>query len=134
MHFQISNFKQIKKTVNPAKACTRKILRRRRKFYVQKIAAANLSNIYFLKNAKKTCKPNNRDLHYDRINDQRRQTTKSYWKKCLLLDFQPTEFLGFLVWVLSLYTSFQVSIKSKFSNDASINFRLISPTKWKYSV
>ena len=25
MHFQISNFKQIEKTVNPAKACTRKI-------------------------------------------------------------------------------------------------------------
>ena len=38
------------------------------------------------------------------------------------------------LWVLSLYTSFQVSIKSKFSNDASINFRLISPTKWEYLV
>ena len=78
MHFQISNFKQIEKTVNPAKTYKRKILRRRRKFYVHKIATANLSNIYFLKNAKKTCKPNNRDLHRDRINGQRRQTTKSY--------------------------------------------------------
>ena len=40
----------------------------------------------------------------------------------------------FLVWVLTLYTSFQVIIKSKFSNDASNNFRLISPTKYKSSV
>ena len=32
-----------------------------KKFYVHKIAAVNLSKIYFLKNAKKTCKPNNRD-------------------------------------------------------------------------
>ena len=29
------------------------------KFYVHEIAAVNLSKIYFLKNAKKTCKPNN---------------------------------------------------------------------------
>ena len=33
-----------------------------RKFYVHEIAAVNLSKIYFLKNAKKICKPNNRDL------------------------------------------------------------------------
>ena len=32
------------------------------KFYVHGIAAVNLSKIYFLKNAMKTCKPNNRDL------------------------------------------------------------------------
>ena len=31
-------------------------------FYVQEIAAVDLPKIYFLKNAKKTCKPNNRDL------------------------------------------------------------------------
>ena len=35
------------------------------KFYLQQIAAVNLSKIYFLKNAKKTCKPNNRDLNRD---------------------------------------------------------------------
>ena len=35
------------------------------KFYLHKIAAVNLSKIYFLKNAKKTCKPNNRDLNRD---------------------------------------------------------------------
>ena len=29
------------------------------KFYVHEIAAVNLSKINFLKNAKKTCKPNN---------------------------------------------------------------------------
>ena len=36
-----------------------------KKFYVHKIAAVNLSKIYFLKNAKKTCEPNNRDLNLD---------------------------------------------------------------------
>ena len=38
------------------------------KFYVHEIAAVDLSKIYFLKNAKKTCKPNNRDLNRDWIN------------------------------------------------------------------
>ena len=33
------------------------------KFYVHEIAAVDLSKNYFLKNAKKTCKPNNRDLN-----------------------------------------------------------------------
>ena len=37
------------------------------KFYVHEIAAVNLSKIYFLKNAKKTCKPNGRDLNCDWI-------------------------------------------------------------------
>ena len=38
------------------------------KFYVhEKIAAVDLSKIYFLKKAKKTCKPNNRDLNRDWI-------------------------------------------------------------------
>ena len=35
------------------------------KFYVHEIAAVNLSKIYFLKNAKKTWKPNNCDLNCD---------------------------------------------------------------------
>ena len=35
------------------------------KFYVHEIAAVDLSKIYFLKNAKKTCKPNNHDLNRD---------------------------------------------------------------------
>ena len=35
------------------------------KFYVHEIPAVNLSKNYFLKNAKKTCKPNNRDLNRD---------------------------------------------------------------------
>ena len=37
------------------------------KFYVHEIAAVNLSKIYFLKNAKRTCKPNNRDINRDWI-------------------------------------------------------------------
>ena len=36
-----------------------------KKFYVREIAAVNLSKIYFLKNAKKTCKPNKHDLNRD---------------------------------------------------------------------
>ena len=35
------------------------------KFYVHEIAAVDLSKIYFLKNAMKTCKANNRDLNRD---------------------------------------------------------------------
>ena len=38
------------------------------KCYVPEIATVNLSKIYFLKNAKKTCKPNNLDLNRDWIN------------------------------------------------------------------
>ena len=38
------------------------------KFYVHEIAAVDLSKIYFLKNANKTCKPNNHDLNRDWIN------------------------------------------------------------------
>ena len=37
------------------------------KFYVHEIAVVNLSKIYFLKNAKKTCKPNNQELNRDWI-------------------------------------------------------------------
>ena len=36
-----------------------------KKFYVHENAAVNLSKIYLLKNAKKTCKPKNRDLNRD---------------------------------------------------------------------
>ena len=36
-----------------------------KKFYVHEIAAVDFSKIYFLKNAKKAFKPNNRDLNRD---------------------------------------------------------------------
>ena len=36
-----------------------------KKFYVHEIATVNRSKIYSLKNAKKTCKPNNHDLNCD---------------------------------------------------------------------
>ena len=39
------------------------------KFYVLEIATVNLSKIYFLKNAKKPCKPSNRDLNRDWIKE-----------------------------------------------------------------
>ena len=34
-------------------------------FYVYEIVSVSLSKIFFLKSAKKTCKPNNRDLNHD---------------------------------------------------------------------
>ena len=51
--------------VNPAKTAELYKVTVVKKFYVHEIAAVNLSKIYFLKNAKKTCKPNNRDLNRD---------------------------------------------------------------------
>ena len=39
-----------------------------KKIHVHEIAAVDLSKIYFLKNAKKTYKPNNRDLNRNLIN------------------------------------------------------------------
>ena len=53
------NFKH--KMKNPAKTWVRNSLRYE-KFYVDEIATVNLSKTYLLKNAKKTRKPNNRDL------------------------------------------------------------------------
>ena len=47
-----------------------------KKFYVHEIAALNLSKIYFLKNAKKTCKSNNRDLNRDWTTE----TLEKKWK------------------------------------------------------
>ena len=52
---------------NPPKTCVRNILCTQKKFYVHEIAAVDLSKIYFLKNAKKTCKPNDRNLNRDCI-------------------------------------------------------------------
>ena len=45
------------------KICVQKILRTQKKFHIHEISAINLSKIYFLKNAKKTCKPNNHDFN-----------------------------------------------------------------------
>ena len=45
--------------------CTKKFTYTK-KFYVHEIAAVDLSKIYFFKNAKETCKLNNRDLNHDR--------------------------------------------------------------------
>ena len=38
------------------------------KFYLHEIAAVDLSKLYFLKNAKKTCKPNNRESRLSNSN------------------------------------------------------------------
>ena len=59
-HFRNSNFKY-----KMLKDCKSRKKHMYGKFYVHEIAAGNLSKIYFLKNAKKTCKPKKRDLNSD---------------------------------------------------------------------
>ena len=57
MHFRNTNFKYKMKRLQILQKPEYK------KFYVSETTAANLSKICFLKNAKKTCKPNKRDLN-----------------------------------------------------------------------
>ena len=59
MHFQNSNFKHKMKILQILQKLVHE------KFYLHEIAAVNLSKIYLLKNTKKTCEPNNRDLNRD---------------------------------------------------------------------
>ena len=47
------------------------------KFYEHEIAAVNLLKIYFLKNAKKTCKPNTPRFK-SRLNKQMKQKSKQF--------------------------------------------------------
>ena len=56
---------QNEKAVNPAKTAEVYKVAVVKKFYVHEIVAVNLSKLYFLKNSKKTCKPNDRDLNRD---------------------------------------------------------------------
>ena len=71
MQFRKCNFKHKVKRLQ--------LLQKRvyQKFYVREIAAVNLSKIYFLKNAKETCKPNNRDLNRD-LNNQKQNDIRSF--------------------------------------------------------
>ena len=59
MHFQNSNFKHKMKILQILQKLVHE------KFYLHEIATVNLSKIYLLKNTKKTCEPNNRDLNRD---------------------------------------------------------------------
>ena len=54
-----------------------------KKFYGHEIAAVNLSKIYFLKNAKKTCKPDNCDLNRDWIRKKKSNQNTNYKSKSL---------------------------------------------------
>ena len=56
---------QNEKTANTAKTAEVYKVAVVKKFYLHEITAVNLSKIYFLETAKKTCKPNNRDLNRD---------------------------------------------------------------------
>ena len=53
------------------------------KFYMHKIAAKNLSEIYFLKNTMETSKSNNRDLNCDWIKPVMTTSKKKLWKVML---------------------------------------------------
>ena len=59
--FEIIIFNTNEKTANPAKTCVQVAVVK--KIYVRETATVNLSKMYLMKNAKKTCKPNNRDLN-----------------------------------------------------------------------
>ena len=87
-----------------------------KKVYVHEITVVDLSKIYFLKNAKKTCKPNNRDLNRDWIMELFFFYKKSH-RKCCLNFFRDIKansskilsirniflFLVFLTWLLVFY-------------------------------
>ena len=62
----------------------------REKFYVHEkilheIAAVELSKLYFLKNAKKLCKPNNRDLNRDCIINVMQTLKNLFYKGALFM-------------------------------------------------
>ena len=61
-HFRNSNFKH-KMNFKSCKNLCMKNVTYTKKFYEHEIAAINLSKIYFLKNTKKTYKPNSRYLN-----------------------------------------------------------------------
>ena len=54
------------------------------KFYVHETVAVNLSKIYFLKNAKKRCKPNKRDLNRDWFRYKLGRNVKKKYRKYLM--------------------------------------------------
>ena len=80
-HFQNSNFKH--KTTRLE--ITRNLVTYTKKFYVRENAAVNLSKIYFLKKAKKTCKPNNRDFE-SRLNEIFRSSRPKVFYKNMFLE------------------------------------------------
>ena len=63
-HFRTTNFKHKMKRLQTPQNLLCKVTSLRN-FYVPKITAVSLSKIHFLKKAKKTCKPNNRNLNSD---------------------------------------------------------------------
>ena len=66
-HYRNSNFKHKMKKLQISQKIIYEKFTYTKTFYVHKIAAVNSSKIYFLKNAKKICKPSNRDLNRDWI-------------------------------------------------------------------
>ena len=80
-HFRDSNFKYKMKRLQIPQNSVREVAAVK-KFYVHEIAPVDLSKIYFLKNAKKTCKPSNRDLNRDwKSTYQNTEENALYYKK-----------------------------------------------------
>ena len=65
-----------------------------KKFCAHEIASVDLSKIYFLKNAKKTCKPNNCDLSCD-------------WKRCFNVKSSTYYFYYYYYHFYSIYETGQ---------------------------
>ena len=118
-HFRNINFKhKMKRLQIPQKLVYKK-------FYVHEIAAVISSKNYFLKNAKKTCKPNNRDLNRDWIK-QKQMAMKRYTplkyncsKKKKLLQYQRA-------YSENLFTRLVAQIKLLFEIGISKNFWVIT--------
>ena len=72
------------KTANPAKTCVRKILRTRKKLRTG-TCRCKFIKMYFLKNAKKLCKPNNRDLNRDCIINVMQTLKNLFYKGALFM-------------------------------------------------
>ena len=77
----------MKKLQIPQKLCTENFTHTN-KFHVHEIAAVDLSKIYFLKNAKKTCKPNNRNFNRDWIRVSIDNGYKSFGNKGYYVYFK----------------------------------------------
>ena len=77
--------------------------------YAHKIAAVDLSKIHLLKNARKTCKPNNRDLdgdlikciNYDMIYKSN-SWSQNFHKTCIKLVYNPKDCDVTQIWIYEL--------------------------------
>ena len=79
---------------------------------MHEIAAVDLSKIYFMKNAKKTCKPNNRDLTRDWIsltsfNDFNKTGSQKYTTETQSIILKIYD-INFPIYIIKIPSEFQL--------------------------